>query len=56
MNLFFQPLDQFEIIFLGNLYKYLPLNNSLLYMFYIFIIIRFLFGVILIDLKIIPNN
>lgn len=54
--MFYQPLDQFEIVFLGYLNSFIPLNNALLYMFYMYIIIRFLFGVILIDLKIIPNN
>ncbi len=52
---FHQPLDQFEIVFLGY-FKGIPINNSIVYMFFIYIALRFLFGLIFIELKIIPNN
>ena len=51
----FQPLDQFEIIFLGY-FKGVPINNSIIYMFFIYLSLRILFGLIFMELKFIPNN
>lgn len=50
-----QPLEQFEIIFLGTLGG-IPINNSLIYLIFVFLIIRFLFGLVLFNLRIIPYN
>ena len=50
-----QPLEQFEIIFLGTLGG-IPINNSLIYLIFVFLIIRFLFGIVLYNLKIVPYN
>lgn len=50
-----QPLEQFEIIFLGTLGG-IPINNSLIYLIFVFLIIRFLFGIVLFNLRIIPYN
>ena len=51
----YQPLDQFEIIFLGY-FKGVPINNSIIYMFFIYLSLRILFGLIFMELKFIPNN
>ena len=53
--LFYQPLDQFEIIFLGY-FKGIPLNNSIIYMIFMYLALRILFGLTFFELKIIPNN
>lgn len=53
--LIFQPLEQFEIILLLNL-NILYLTNFLIYLIIVYIIIRFLFGFILFNLRIIPYN
>ena len=50
-----QPLEQFEIIFLGTLGS-IPINNSLIYLIFVFLIIRFLFGIVLYNLRIVPYN
>ena len=50
-----QPLEQFEIIFLGTLGG-IPIHNSLIYLIFVFLIIRFLFGIVLFNLRIIPYN
>lgn len=57
MNTFliFQPLEQFEIILLLNL-NILYVTNFLIYLIIVYIIIRFLFGFILFNLRIIPYN
>ena len=54
-GLLYQPLDQFEIIFLGNI-KNLYINNSLVYLIIVYIIIRLAFSLILYDLRLIPYN
>jgi hypothetical protein len=54
-NLFYQPLDQFEIIFLGSV-KNLYINNSLIYLIIVYLIIRISFSLILYDLRLIPYN
>ena len=51
----YQPLDQFEIVFLGY-FKGIPINNSIMYMLYIYLSLRILFGLTFLELKIIPNN
>ena len=51
----FQPLDQFEIVFLGYLGN-IPINNSFLYMIFLYLIIRFFFGIVFINRKLIPYN
>ena len=52
---YFQPLDQFEIIFLGNI-KSLYINNSLIYLIIVYLIIRLSYSLILYDLRLIPYN
>ena len=51
----YQPLSQFEIFFLGYI-KGITITNSLMYMFFVYLTIRFLFGMVFLDYKIIPNN
>ena len=51
----FQPLDQFEIIYLGSIAN-IPINNSLLYLIFVYLIIRFFFGLVLLNLRLIPYN
>lgn len=53
--LLMQPLDQFEIIYYGNI-RNIPINNSLIYLIFIYLVIRFIFGMTLIDLRLIPYN
>ena len=50
-----QPLEQFEIIFLGNIMG-IPINNSLIYLIIVYVLIRFFFGLALLNSKIIPCN
>ena len=52
---FYQPLDQFEIVFLGY-FKGFPINNSIMYMIFMYIVLRFLCGFIFFEFKVIPNN
>lgn len=56
MNYYTQPLAQFEIIFLGFYKNVIPITNALIYMLFIYLAIRILFGMVFINLKIIPNN
>jgi len=51
----YQPLEQFEIIFLGYLGG-LPITNSLIYLIIVYLLIRFLFGMVFIKKTIIPYN
>lgn len=51
----YQPLDQFEIIFLGNI-KNLYINNSLIYLIIVYLIIRLAYSLIFYDLRLIPYN
>jgi ATP synthase subunit 6 len=53
--IYYQPLDQFEIIFLGNI-KNLYINNSLIYLIIVYLIIRISYSLILYDLRLIPYN
>ena len=56
MNLILmQPLEQFEIIFLGSLGS-IPINNSLIYLIIVYLVIRFFFGMVLLNLRVIPYN
>ena len=50
-----QPLEQFEIIFLGNFAGY-TINNSLIYLIIVYLVIRFFFGLVLVNLRIVPYN
>lgn len=50
-----QPLEQFEIIFLGT-FAGIPINNSLIYLIIVYLVIRFFFGLVLVNLRIIPYN
>lgn len=50
-----QPLDQFEIIFLGYFTKF-PINNALIYLILVYFLIRFFFAMVLLDLRLIPYN
>lgn len=51
----FQPLEQFEIVFLGNLAG-IPINNSLIYLIIVYLVIRFLFGLVFVNMRLIPYN
>lgn len=51
----YQPLDQFETTYYGSLAG-LPINNSLIYMIIVYLVLRFFFGLTLLDLKLIPYN
>lgn len=50
-----QPLEQFEIIFLGT-FAGIPINNSLIYLIIVYLVIRFFFGLVLVNLRIVPYN
>ena len=50
-----QPLEQFEIIFLGT-FAGIPINNSLIYLIIVYLVIRFFFGLVLVNLREIPYN
>lgn len=52
----FQPLDQFEIVFLSYYKNIIPITNSLIYMLFVYLAIRIIFGMSFISLKVIPNN
>lgn len=52
---FTQPLEQFEIIFLGYFNKF-PINNALLYLIFVYLLIRFFFGLAFLNLRLIPYN
>lgn len=52
----FQPLAQFEVFFLSYYKNILPISNVFMYMLFIYLSVRFLFGMVLINIKIIPNN
>jgi len=54
-TLLYQPLEQFEIIFLGTLLGF-HINNVLIYLFFVFFIIYFIFGLVFLNFKIIPYN
>ena len=56
LNYYAQPLDQFEIIFLGYYKNIIPVTNALMYMLFVYLAIRVLFGMVFVNLKIIPNN
>lgn len=56
MSTLFQPLDQFEIIFLGYYKNLIPINNSMVYMFFIYFIIYFFINLTFKELKIIPGT
>lgn len=50
-----QPLEQFEIIYFGSIAG-IPINNSLIYLIIIYLVIRFFFGLVLLNLRVIPYN
>jgi ATP synthase subunit 6 len=50
-----QPLEQFEIIFLGT-FAGIPINNSLIYLIIVYLVIRFFFGLVLVNLRLVPYN
>lgn len=50
-----QPLEQFEIIFLGT-FAGIPINNSLIYLIIVYLVIRFFFGLALVNLRLVPYN
>lgn len=52
----YQPLAQFEIIFLSFYKNIIPINNALIYMLFVYLVIRILFGMVFISRKVIPNN
>jgi len=54
-NIFFQPLEQFEITFLGY-FAGIPVTNSLLYLIFVYLIIRFMFGLVFLNTRIVPYN
>jgi hypothetical protein len=51
----YQPLEQFEIVYLGDFYG-IALTNSLLYLGFIYLIIRFVFGFVFYQLNILPKT
>jgi ATP synthase subunit 6 len=51
----YQPLEQFEIIFFGSI-RNIPITNSLIYLIFVYLIIRFFFGLVFFDNKLIPYN
>ena len=56
MNLIFlEPLDQFEVIYLGTIKGY-TVNNFILYMFFGYIIFRFFFKLSLYKRYLVPHN
>lgn len=50
-----QPLEQFEIIYLGS-FAGIPINNSLLYLIFVYLVIRFFFGLALLNMRLVPYN
>ena len=50
-----QPLEQFEIIYLGSIAG-IPINNSLIYLIFVYLVIRFFFGLALFNMRLIPHN
>jgi len=58
MNLsnYYQPLDQFEIVFLGYYKNLIPITNSTIYMFFILFTIYFFVNLTFKRLKFIPNT
>ena len=55
-NLFLtQPLEQFEITYLGSIAG-IPINNSLLYLIFVYLAIRFFFGLAIMNMRLIPLN
>ena len=50
-----QPLEQFEIVYLGSIAG-IPINNSLIYLIFVYLIIRFIFGLVLMNMRLIPLN
>jgi|TARA_R110000744_G_scaffold269171_2_gene382537 F-type H+-transporting ATPase subunit a len=50
-----QPLEQFEIIYLGSIAG-IPVNNSLIYLIFVYLTIRFFFGLALYNLRLVPYN
>ncbi len=50
-----QPLDQFEIIFLGYFFTF-PINTILIYLILVYLIIRFFFDIIFVKLSLLPYN
>ena len=51
----FQPLEQFEVVYLTTFYGYI-INNSILYLILVYLLIRFFFGFVLFQLNTIPKN
>ena len=51
----YQPLEQFEIILLAK-FRNIPINNSLIYLIFVYLIIRFFFGLVFINNKLVPYN
>ncbi len=51
----YQPLAQFELIFLSYI-KNIDRNNSIIYMFFMYLTLRLFFGIVFMNLKVIPNN
>lgn len=50
-----QPLEQFEIIFLGHFAGF-EINNALIYLIIVYFLIRFLFGMVFLNMRLIPYN
>jgi ATP synthase subunit 6 len=50
-----QPLEQFEIIYLGSIAG-IPINNSLIYLIFVYLVIRFFFGLALHNMRLVPYN
>ena len=54
-NFVLEPLDQFELLYLGS-FKFIPFNNTILYMIFSYLLIRSLFGLVFLDLRLIPYS
>lgn len=51
----YQPLEQFEMVFLGKIAR-IPITNFLLYLIFVYLVIRFIFGLVFLNMRVIPYN
>lgn len=52
----YQPLSQFELTFLSYYKNILPITDMFIYMLLVYLGFRFLTGIVLVRIKVIPNN
>lgn len=55
LTIYTQPLEQFEIIFLGY-FAGLPINNAVIYLIFVYFLIRFVFGLVFLNTRLVPYN